>query len=76
MKYKTIVKESQNLKDELGKSSIETKHLKKQIVLQEKLASIGKLAGGIAHEFNNPLDGVRTRRFICLLSHDLTKSNS
>lgn len=36
----------------------ETKKLKKQIVLQERLATIGKLAGGIAHEFNNPLDGV------------------
>lgn len=36
----------------------ETQNLKKQVVLQERLATIGKLAGGIAHEFNNPLDGV------------------
>lgn len=36
----------------------ETHNLKKQVVLQERLATIGKLAGGIAHEFNNPLDGV------------------
>src|SRR5439155_23160009 len=57
-KFKNLVKESKVLKTELGKSSAEAKNLKKQIVVQEKLASIGKLAGGIAHEFNNPLDGV------------------
>ena len=57
-KFKSIVQESKTLKTELGKSSAETDHLKKQIIVQEKFASIGKLAGGIAHEFNNPLDGV------------------
>jgi signal transduction histidine kinase len=36
----------------------ETQKLKKEIILQERLATLGKLAGGIAHEFNNPLDGV------------------
>ncbi len=65
-KFKNIVKESQTLKDKLGKSSQEAKHLKKQIVLQEKLAFIGKLAGGIAHEFNNPLDGVMRYTNLCL----------
>jgi signal transduction histidine kinase len=65
-KFKTIVKESQSLKDELGKSSKEARHLKKQVVLHEKLASIGKLAGGIAHEFNNPLDGVIRYTNLCL----------
>lgn len=57
-KFKNIVKESQVLKDQLGKRSEEANQLKEQIVIHEKLASIGKLAGGIAHEFNNPLDGV------------------
>ncbi len=33
-------------------------NLKTQAIVHERLASIGKLAGGIAHEFNNPLDGV------------------
>ena len=65
-KYKKIVRQSQSLKSELGKSSREATHLKKQVVLHEKLATIGKLAGGIAHEFNNPLDGVIRYTNLCL----------
>ncbi len=57
-KFKHLIKESRTLKDKLGKTNEEASHLKKQIIAQERLASIGKLAGGIAHEFNNPLDGV------------------
>ena len=65
-KFKTIEEESQTLKHKLGKSSEEATHLKKQVVLHEKLATIGKLTGGIAHEFNNPLDGVMRYTNLCL----------
>ena len=65
-KFKAMLKESQTLKDELGKSSKEATHLKRQVVQHERLASIGKLAGGIAHEFNNPLDGVMRYTNLCL----------
>jgi two-component system NtrC family sensor kinase len=34
------------------------KQLQNQLVQHEKLASIGLLAGGIAHELNNPLAGI------------------
>ena len=64
--FKKIVKETETLKDQLGKSDEQTEHLKKKIVIQEKLATIGKLAGGIAHEFNNPLDGVMRYTNLCL----------
>ncbi len=67
-KFKIIVKESRSLKDELGKSSKQTDDLKRQVELQERLASVGKLAGGIAHEFNNPLDGVMRYTNLCLES--------
>ena len=65
-KFKSIVKETQGLKDELGKTSRESSDLRRKVELQEKLASVGKLAGGIAHEFNNPLDGVMRYANLCL----------
>jgi signal transduction histidine kinase len=64
--FNKILQETRNLKDKLGQSDQETEHLKKQISIQEKFASIGKLAGGIAHEFNNPLDGVMRYTNLCL----------
>lgn len=65
-KFKRIVKEKNTLKDKLGQTDQEKNKLKKQIVVHEKLATIGKLAGGIAHEFNNPLDGVMRYTNLCL----------
>ncbi len=65
-KFKKAVRESKSLKSQLGKSSDEARALKNKIVVQEKLATIGKLAGGIAHEFNNPLDGVLRYTNLCL----------
>ena len=65
-KLKSIIKESQQLKNQLGKHNEEAHYLKKQIIIHEKLASLGKLAGGIAHEFNNPLDGVIRYTNLCL----------
>ncbi|HMC14183.1 MAG TPA: ATP-binding protein, partial [Albitalea sp.] len=34
---------------------VERKHLETQLVQSEKLASIGQLAAGVAHEINNPI---------------------
>ena len=65
-KFKNIVRETQTLKDRLGQSDQEAQNLKKQIHIHERLATIGKLAGGIAHEFNNPLDGVIRYTNLCL----------
>lgn len=65
-KFKKAVRESKSLKNQLGRTNQETRVLKNRIVIQEKLATIGKLAGGIAHEFNNPLDGVLRYTNLCL----------
>jgi signal transduction histidine kinase len=65
-RFKTILRETQTLKDKLGQSNQEAEDLKRQVFIQERLATIGKLAGGIAHEFNNPLDGVMRYTNLCL----------
>ena len=36
----------------------EEQRLQQEIVQQEKMAAIGMLAGGVAHEINNPLGGI------------------
>lgn len=70
-KFEKSIKEAQKLKDRLGRRDQEAENLKKQIDIQEKLATLGKLAGGIAHEFNNPLDGVMRYTNLSLeLVHD------
>lgn len=66
-----------NVKDEEVKSLLQafnrmTRELKmhqKQIVQSEKLASLGTLLSGVAHELNNPLSNVSTSAQI--LSEDL-----
>jgi len=65
-KLRSVLQRSRDLRDELGKSSQEKSFLKRQIIVHEKLATLGKLAGGIAHEFNNPLDGVIRYTNLCL----------
>lgn len=44
--------------------------LQQQVDLNEKLAMIGRLASGVAHELNNPLDGVR--RFVRMTQEGLS----
>ncbi len=65
-KFQTILKRSEELTNELGKTNQVTTQLRRQIVAHERLATVGKMAGGIAHEFNNPLDGVMRYTNLCL----------
>ena len=44
--------------DELNKAMIELKEAETQLVESEKMASLGQLTAGIAHEINNPINFV------------------
>ena len=52
----------------------EARKLRDQLAQQDKLASIGLLAGGIAHEINNPLGGILV--FSQMLLRELPKNSS
>ena len=57
-------------KQEVDKTLIELKQTQAQLVQKEKLASLGELTAGIAHEIQNPLNFVNN---FSELSIDLTK---
>lgn len=52
----------------------ESERLQEELVQQEKMAAIGMLAGGIAHEINNPLGGILA--FTQLMIRDCKDGNS
>jgi two-component system NtrC family sensor kinase len=49
-----------NLEKKVAKRTDELEAVQYQLLQSEKLASIGKLAATIAHEINNPLNGILT----------------
>ena len=51
---------TQTLEEEVAKKTEEIKRTQTGLIQTEKLASLGRMAAGVAHEINNPLTGVVT----------------
>jgi two-component system NtrC family sensor kinase len=49
----------------------EQKRLREQLVQSEKMAAVGQLVSGVAHELNNPLAGVMGYAQLLLMQNDL-----
>ena len=50
---------NQTLEERIAERTRELEMMHQQVILNEKLASIGQLAAGIAHELNNPLNFIK-----------------
>jgi two-component system NtrC family sensor kinase len=55
-----LTKWAKTLERRVEERTIQLKKTQNQLMQSEKLASLGKLAAGVAHELNNPLTGVLT----------------
>lgn len=71
--YKEIRDWSENLNRKVEEKNEELKKIYEQVVQIEKLASLGKLSATVAHELNNPLEGILT--YSKLISKKLEKVN-
>lgn len=69
--YKEIKEWSETLNEKVKEKTEELKKIYDQIIQIEKLASLGKLSATVAHELNNPLEGILT--YSKLISKKLTK---
>ena len=55
---KTSFDREKRSKEQLAKTNEELKHAQMQIIQSEKMASLGQLTAGVAHEINNPINFV------------------
>ncbi|RJP72104.1 MAG: sensor histidine kinase [Ignavibacteriales bacterium] len=69
--YKEIQQWTKTLNDKVNEKTEELKKIYNQIIQIEKLASLGKLSATVAHELNNPLEGILT--YCKLIAKKLTK---
>lgn len=65
----------ENMEEQVRQRTKELVEVQKQLVRAEKLATMGTLAGGVAHEINNPLTAVLTNVQMLLASQEFDKES-
>jgi C4-dicarboxylate-specific signal transduction histidine kinase len=58
----------ENMEEQVKEKTKELVEIQKQLIQAEKLATVGTLAGGVAHEINNPLAAILTNTQMLLVS--------
>ncbi len=65
----------ENIETQVRERTKELVDVQKQLVHAEKLATVGTLAGGVAHEINNPLTAILTNVQMLLSGDELDKES-
>lgn len=60
----------ENIEEQVRQRTQELMEVQKQLVQAEKLATVGTLAGGVAHEINNPLTAILTNVQMMLMDDE------
>jgi len=61
----------ENIENQVRQRTKELVEVQKQLIQAEKLATVGTLAGGVAHEINNPLTAILTNVQMLLASNTI-----
>lgn len=72
-KMKQLLEEEKNAKSELNNALENLKGAQSQLVHSEKMASLGQLTAGIAHEINNPVNFISSGMSSLKMSIDALK---
>jgi len=60
--------------EEQNRQQAKVRELERQVMHSERLASVGRMAAGMAHEINNPLEGMSN--YLALLEEDLRSNQT
>ena len=61
-KVEKRTKELEQKNSELEDTLVQLKQMQKQIIVQEKMASLGQMVAGLTHEFNTPIGTIRSMK--------------